>query len=62
MFNAMLDQCGINAMVLYNYNYDNIRLRRKDFLKPLVKSFVAGPCEEKASLGVKYKYGAPHIK
>lgn len=40
MWMGMLDQGGINAMVLYNYNAANPRLIRRDFLKSLVMGLV----------------------
>ncbi|XP_046739030.1 uncharacterized protein LOC124407196 [Diprion similis] len=37
---AMLDQVGINAMVLYNFNGNNQLLARRQFLKTLVRALI----------------------
>lgn len=37
---GMLDQAGINAMILYNFNSANVLLNRRDFLKALIMGLV----------------------
>lgn len=37
---GMLDQAGINAMILYNFNSANAVMSRRDFLKALIMSMV----------------------
>lgn len=38
VFTGMLDQAGINAMVIYNFNSRNEAMNRRDFLKSLIES------------------------
>lgn len=39
-FFGILDQCGVNSMILYSLNMDNPRLRRRKYLETLAKNLI----------------------